>query len=168
VTVNLDLPTVAQLISTFTVVAGFIFAVYQVLNIRRQRRDETALTLMRTTAPPEVFGSTLMSLPEDATPEAIRALGPQVGHAIVTACVNFENLGYLVFIRMIPLSLVEDLQGGHVRQAWRTLRAWVAHIRTLGNPNAFEWFEWLYDRLEQHHATTKHPPAAVVYRNWRP
>ena len=36
-----DLPTIAQLVSTFTVVAGFIFAVYQTLNIRRQppRRD---------------------------------------------------------------------------------------------------------------------------------
>jgi hypothetical protein len=165
---NLDLPTVAQLVSTFTVVAGFIFAVYQVINIRRQRRAETALTLIRTAMPPDLFGPTLLSLPDDASTEAIRALGPQVEQAILTACVNYENLGYLVFIRMIPLGLVDDLQGGLIRQAWRKLRAWVAHTRTLGNPNSFEWFEWLYERLEAHHAPAKRPPASVVYRDWRP
>ncbi|HEV8535285.1 MAG TPA: hypothetical protein VGR87_06130 [Candidatus Limnocylindria bacterium] len=164
---NLDLPTVAQLISTFTVVAGFIFAVYQVLNIRRQRRDETALTLIRTTVLPDAFGTTVISLPEDATVEAIRALGPEAERAIISACVTYENLGYLVYLRMVPLRLVEDLHGGLVRQAWRKLRPWVAHARAQGNPNAFEWFEWLNDRLEAHHAPAKRPPAPVVYRDWR-
>jgi len=83
-----DLPTIAQLVSTFTVVAGFIFAVYQTLNIRRQRRDETALTLIRTTIPPEQFGTTVIALPDDATPEQIRALGPDVERSIIIACVN--------------------------------------------------------------------------------
>ena len=165
---TLDLPTVVQLISTFTVVAGFIFAVYQTLNIRRQRRDETALTLIRTTVPPEQFGTTVLNLPDDATVEQIRALGTDVERSIITACVNYENLGYLVFMRMIPLRHVDELIGGLIRRAWRKLRVWVAHTRTLGNPSAFEWFEWLYDRLEAHHAPTKRPPASVIYRDWRP
>ena len=163
-----DLPTLAQLISTFTVVAGFVFAVYQTLNIRRQRRDETALTLIRTTVPPEQFGTTVLTLPDDATLEQIRALGPEAQRSIITACVNYENLGYLVYLRMIPLRLVDELIGGLIRQAWRKLRVWVAHTRSLGNPNSFEWFEWLYDRLEAHHAPTKRPPASVLYRDWRP
>jgi hypothetical protein len=165
---NLDLPTIAQLISTFTVVAGLIFAVYQVLNIRRQRRDETALTMIRTTTPPEVFGPAVLTLPDDASVEQIQAMGAQVEQAIITACVNYENLGYLVYVRMIPLRLVDELQGGLIRQAWRKLRGWVAHTRTRGNPNSFEWFEWLYDRLEAHHAPAKRAPASVVHRDWRP
>src|SRR2546422_2553426 len=107
-----DLPTIAQLVSTFTVVAGFVFAVYQTLNIRRQRRDETALTLIRTTVPPEQFGTTVLTLPDDVTLEHIRALGPEAQRSIITACVNYENLGYLVYLRMIPLRLVDELIGG--------------------------------------------------------
>jgi hypothetical protein len=166
--VTLDLTTIAQLVSTVTVVAGLVFAVYQTLNIRRQRRDETALTLIRTTMPPEIFGTTVMTLPDDASAETGHALGSQVEQAIITACVNYENLGYLVYMRMIPLKLVDDLLGGLIRQAWRKLRLWVAHTRSLGNPNSFEWFEWLYDRLETHHAPTKRPPASMIYRDWRP
>src|SRR5438093_13478823 len=118
------------------------------------RRDETALTLIRTTIPPEQFGTTVIALPDDATPEQIRALGPDVERSIIIACVNYENLGYLVYLRMIPLRLVDELIGGLIRQAWRKLRVWVAHARALGNPSSFEWFEWLYDRLEAHHAPT--------------
>lgn len=164
----MDLSTVAQVISTFTVVAGFVFAVYQTLNIRRQRRDETALTLIRTTMPPDVFGPAVIALPDDATPEQIQALDAEVERAIITACVNYENLGYLVYMRMIPLRLVDELIGGLIRQAWRKLRVWVAYTRTRGNPNSFEWFEWLYDRLESQHAAQKRPPAPIVHRDWRP
>ena len=110
----------------------------------------------------------MIALPDDATPEQIRALGPDVERSIIIACVNYENLGYLVYLRMIPLRLVDELIGGLIRQAWRKLRVWVAHTRSLGNPSSFEWFEWLYDRLEAHHAPTKRPPASVVYRDWRP
>lgn len=164
---NIDLPTVAQLISTFTVVAGFVFAVYQVLNIRRQRRDETALTLIRTVVLPDAFGNVVRSLPDDATAEAVRSLGPDAERAILSACIAYENLGYLVFLRMVPLHLVEDLYGGLVRQSWRKLRGWVGYARA-GNPNVFEWFEWLNDRLEAHHGAAKRAPAPVTYRDWRP
>src|SRR2546426_5803100 len=121
-----DLPTLAQLISTFTVVAGFVFAVYQTMNIRRQRRDETALTLIRTTVPPEQFGTTVLTLPDDATLEQIRALGPEAQRSIITACVNYENLGYLVYLR-IPLRLVDELIGGLNPHARRKLGGWGAH-----------------------------------------
>src|SRR3989449_4707459 len=145
-----DLPTIAQLVSTFTVVAGFVFAVYQTLNIRRQRRDETALTLIRTTVPPEQFGTTVLTLPDEATLEQIRALGPEAQRSIITACVNYENLGYLVYLRMIPLRLVDELIGGLIRQAWRKLRGWGAHTRPLRKPKSFEGVEWVYDPLQAH------------------
>ena len=47
-----ELQMAFNLIGTTTVVVGFIFATYQFLTFRRQRQQEVALTLMRTTAPP--------------------------------------------------------------------------------------------------------------------
>jgi hypothetical protein len=36
------------------------------------------------------------------------------------------------------------------------------------NPAAFEWFEWLYDRLEQFPSAPGGRPAHVAFRDWRP
>ncbi len=47
-----ELQMAFNLIGTTTVVLGFIFATHQFLTFRRQRQQEVALTLMRTTAPP--------------------------------------------------------------------------------------------------------------------
>lgn len=134
---NLDLGTVAQLVSTFTVVAGlgFIFAVYQV-------PEHPAAASRRDRAHPHPHDDAAGGLRHD-------------GHVPAD-------------MRMIPLGLVDDLLGGLIRQAWRKLRTWLADTRTLGNPNAFEWFEWLNAQLEAHHAPTKRPPASVLHRDWRP
>lgn len=159
------------LISTTTVVIGFVFAAYQFVAFVRQRRQETALTLMNTTQPPELFSREvrrIFALPDDAAPEAIHALGPELEQALIEACVKFENLGYLVYARLIPLHMADDVIGGMIRLTWRKSRGYIAQFRS-GNPAAFEWFEWLYDRLEQYPATPNSALGAHVTRaGWKP
>ncbi len=111
-----ELQIAFNLIGTTTVVTGFIFATYQFITFRRQRQQEVALTLMRTTAPPETFSRSVrrvFALPDDASADAIHALGPELEQAVIQACVNYENLGYLVNARLIPLRLTDDLFGRH-------------------------------------------------------
>lgn len=106
------------LISTTTVVGGFIFAADQFVAFVRQRRQETALTLMTATQPPELFSRSvrkIFELPDDASPEAIHALGAELEQALIETFVKFENLGYLVYSRAIPLHMADDLIGGMVR-----------------------------------------------------
>ena len=67
---------------------------------------------------------------------------------MIQTCVNYENLGYLVYARLKPLRLTDDLSGGMVRLTWRKCRGYLGQFRE-GNPSTFEWFEWLYDRLEE-------------------
>ena len=158
------------LISTTTVVGGFVFAAYQFVAFVRQRRQETALTLMNTTRPPELFSREvrkIFALPDDAPPEAIHALGPELEQALIETCVKFENLGYLVYARLIPLHTADDLIGGMIRLTWRKSRAYIQRFRA-GNAAAFEWFEWLYDRLEQYPSAPDGRPAHVAFRDWRP
>lgn len=164
-----ELQILFNVIGTTTVVIGFVYATVQFRAFFRSRNQETALTLMRTTAPPDTFSRQarrVFELPDDAPPEAIHALGPELEQAIVQTCVNYENLGYLVYARMIPLALTDELSGGMIRLTWRKCRAYVGQFRQ-GNPAAFEWFEWLYDRLQQF-PLTKGDPAHVKYRDWRP
>ena len=159
------------LISTLTVVGGFIFAAYQFFAFVRQRRQEPALTLMKTTQPPELFSRSvrkIFELPDAAPAEAIHALGPELEQALIETFVKFENLGYLVSSRAIPLHMADDLIGGLVRLTWRKCRGYIGGFRTV-SPAAFEWFEWLYDRMEQYPAA---PDAAVgahlSRKDWKP
>ena len=159
------------LISTATVVGGFVFAAYQFIAFVRQRRQETALTLMKTTQPPELFSRSvrkIFELPDTAPPEAIHALGPELEQALIETFVKFENLGYLVYSRAIPLHMADDLIGGMVRLTWRKCRGYIGQFR-LATPTAFEWFEWLYDRMEQYPAAADANVGAHVSRKaWKP
>lgn len=149
------------LISTTTVVGGFIFAADQFVAFVRQRRQETALTLMTATQPPELFSRSvrkIFELPDDASPEAIHALGAELEQALIETFVKFENLGYLVYSRAIPL----------VRLTWRKCRGYIGQFRAV-TPTAFEWFEWLYDRMEQYPAAQDPGVGANVSRkDWKP
>src|SRR6267378_1047747 len=108
-----ELQIAFALISTATVVGGFVFAAYQFVAFVRQRRQETARTLMKTTQPPDLFSRSvrkIFELPDAAPAEAIHALGPELEQALIETFVKFENLGYLVYSRV----------GAHVsRKAWK-------------------------------------------------
>ena len=159
------------IISTTTVVIGFIFAAYQFFAFVRQRRQETALTLMKTVEPPELFSRSvrkILELPDAAPPEDIHALGPELEQALIQTFVKFENLGYLVYSRAIPLHMADDLIGGLVRLTWQKCRGYIGQFRAM-SPAAFEWFEWLYDRMEQYPASPDPSRGAHITRkDWRP
>jgi len=166
-----ELQIAFALVSTATVVGGFIFAAYQFVAFVRQRRQETALTLMKTTQPPDLFSRSvrkIFELPDAAPAEAIHALGPELEQALIETFVKFENLGYLVYSRAIPLHMADDLIGGLVRLTWRKCRGYIAQFRAV-TPTAFEWFEWLYDRMEQYPAAPDSGVGAHISRKtWRP
>ena len=95
-----ELQIIFGIIPTTTVVIGFGFAAYQFFAFVKQRRQETALTLMKTTQPPDLFSRSvrkIFELPDAAPPEAIHALGPELEQALIETFVKFENLGYLVY-----------------------------------------------------------------------
>src|SRR2546430_5340390 len=127
-----ELQIAFALISTATVVGGFVFAAYQFVAFVRQRRQETALTLMKTTQPPDLFSRSvrkIFELPDAAPAEAIHALGPELEQALIETFVKFENLGYLVYSRAIPLHMADDLIGGVVRPPRRQGRGGLGRVR---------------------------------------
>src|SRR5439155_16469620 len=120
------------LISTVTVVGGFAFAAYQFIAFVRQRRQETALTLMKTTQPPDLFSRSvrkIFELPDAAPPDAIHALGPELEQALFETFVKFENLGYLVYSLSIPLHMADDSIGCIEGLTLENLRGHLCHYR---------------------------------------
>lgn len=164
-----ELQILFNVIGTTTGVGFFIFAAVQFRAWLASRKQETALTLMRTVTPPDLFSRNarrIFELPDNAPMDQIHALGPELEQAVLQTCINYENLGYLVHARLIPLRLADEINGGMIRLTWRKFRGYVMQFRG-GNPAAFEWFEWLYDKLEEF-PLEKGAPAHIKYKEWKP
>ncbi len=164
-----ELQILFNVIGTTTGLGFFIFAAVQFRAWLATRKQETALTLMRTVTPPEVFtrnARKIFELPDNAPMEQIHSLGAELEQAVLQSCINYENLGYLVHARLIPLHLADEINGGMIRLTWRKFRQFIQQFRS-GNPAAFEWFEWLYDKLEEF-PLEKTEPAHIKYKVWKP
>ena len=164
-----ELQILFNVIGTTTGLGFFIFAAVQFRAWLATRKQETALTLMRTVTPPEIFSRNarkIFELPDDAPMDTIHALGAELEQAVLQTCINYENLGYLVHARLIPLHLADEINGGMIRLTWRKFHQFIQQFRG-GNPAAFEWFEWLYDKLEQF-PLEKTAPAHIKYQDWTP
>ena len=60
-----------------------------------------------------------------------------------------ESLGVIVFHRLLPLDIVDELVGGYLRASWARLAPYVARRRATLGPTFAEWFEWLALRSQE-------------------
>jgi hypothetical protein len=80
-----------------------------------------------------------------------------------------DALGVMVFYRIVPLHMLDDLMGRFVRLSWTKVKPYAeAQRRRFGHNNYFEWFQWLAERLQQHPVAGKSEGAHVFHRHWKP
>ena len=169
-----DLETLANLAEVFgalTIIGGLLFAVIQIRQYRQQLRETATLELMNKFQTQEFSQAfqTLRSLPEDVPSSELNADNPETEAAAMFVCSVYETVGVLVFRRILPFQVVEDLTGGAIALCWRKLRTWIQEIRVeTSNDRVFEWFQWLVERCaEQQKIESKALPAYTAHRNWR-
>ena len=80
-----------------------------------------------------------------------------------------ESIGYSVFLRILPLEMVDELMGGLTLLFWSRARAWVERERTrTNNPKFYEWCTWLADRIGDRRRTQRgHVLAHIQHALWR-
>jgi len=67
---------------------------------------------------------------------------------------TMESIGVMVYRRILPLGMVEELMGGAVEMLWAKLEHWVKDLRDeQSQPELHEWFQWLAERLKQRTVT---------------
>ncbi len=85
--------------------------------------------------------------------------------------ITLEAIGYSVFARIVPLSIVDDLIGGTIRVAWQKLRPFIEFERQrAGSQKSWEWFQWLAEQVQRHSRskTSLQIGAPIAYRDWKP
>jgi hypothetical protein len=161
----MDWSTILSLLSTLALVAAVVFAALQVRQTNQQRQEQVAIELIRSMQSTEWASSVgpISRLPMHGAAQLDRTQ-----EAAATAiALRLETLGYLVYRRAVTLDLVDELLGGMTRTAWDRLAPWVQKWRQdSGNEKAYEWFQWLSERLAERGLSPT--PAYRAHRDWRP
>ena len=164
-----DWANLAEILGAVTIVSGLIFGFYQLSEFRKQRSEAIASELMKTFYSPEFSRAVALirTLPDNASKEELRKLGPQGEEAAVQLCTTFETMGILVYERIAPYALVEQLAGGMICVLHRKLAVWLETVRDeQQQPSWAEWFQWLAERLSE--SKVNSAPAYIKFRDWRP
>lgn len=164
-----DWANIAEIIGGLTIVSGAVFGLYQLSEFRKQRRELIASELMKTFYSAELSNAVALirTLPDDASADVVRDLGPAGEEAAVQLSTIFETMGILVHERIAPYRLVEELAGGMVTVMYRKLRVWLATVRKeQDQPSWAEWFQWLAEQVSKRKSQSA--PAYEKYRDWRP
>ena len=163
---------VLDILNAVALSAGAIFAAYQLTDLRRQRRRDGVLALVRSFQSAD-FTSALRrinSLPDDADRATIRELlGPTGEDQVFLVGLTWESLGVMVFRREVDLETVDDFFSGAIALSWRKLSTFVEDDRaSLQRATVWEWFQWLADRMSERESADKPIPAHIAHRNWHP
>ena len=145
------LANLAEILSAVIVVGGIIFAVIQMRQTRQQRREMAAIELFRSFGSPaftEAYRNVL-HYPDGLSAAQLKQEYPDGEQCAMLICSTMENIGVMMYQRIVPSAVVNNLIGSSTVILWRKLEFWVSDLRTeLDSPFAFEWFQWLAMTLE--------------------
>ena len=169
----MDLVTIAniaRIVSSVVVISGVIFGIIQIRQYQQQRQDVAAVQLVNSFQSPD-FNKSLRkvwSLPDAASWQELQELGNEWEAAAFQVGMTLETMGVLVYRRIVPLAILDELMGDAVMVLWRKLQPWVEHLRIeQKRDSAYEWFQWLAERLAEKERRTE-IGAYWKYRNWKP
>ncbi len=165
------LANLAEIFGAFVVVGGLGFAVIQMQHYRGQRRETAAIELLRSFQNPEFSRSlrAVLGLPKGVKKSDLGECSDGEKNAIMVVVMTFESIGVMVFRGIVPLEMVNELLGGVCVESWARLNQYTQDSRAESDRNTMsEWFQWLAERLDEHHTRYGRPPAYEQYRVWRP
>lgn len=168
---NLEtLAAVASIFGSFLVVTAVVFGILQLKHFQEQRRAIAAAEVVHSFKDAQFNRALRMiwGLPDGLSAEGLRARGAEHEDAAILIGTTLETVGVLVYQRIAPLGVVDELMGDAIILLWRKLEPWVLVLRReQGRESVYEWFQWLADRLgERERRTTQ--GAHVTFRDWRP
>ena len=161
---------IARIVSSVVVISGIIFGIIQIRQYRQQRQDVAAVQLVNSFQNSDFIHSlrAVWSLPDTASWQELQACGKDWPEAAFQVAMTMETMGVLVYRRIVPLAILDELMGDAILVLWHKLQPWVDHLRTeQKRDSAYEWFQWLAERLAERERRTD-MGAYRKYRNWKP
>jgi hypothetical protein len=147
-----------------------VVGVYQLRQLREQRRDLAATELMRSlqdTMFAQAF-RLILQLPARVTADELLARGPDLEEAAQIVAFRFETFGLMVYRGAIAYDVMEELVGGATVNLWKRLESWIVETREKQNwPGYCEWFQWIAEQFAKR-GRLEQTPAHVRLEDWTP
>ncbi len=164
------LANIAEILSAIIVIGGIFFAVVQVRQTKQQRRELAAIELFRSFGSPQFTEAYRMVLhfPVGLTAAEMQQKYPTGEESAMLISTTMENIGVMMFQRIVPAAVVSNLIGSSTFILWSRLEHWVEDLRAeLDSPYAFEWFQWLAIKLRDLQDNPA-SPAYEAHADWVP
>jgi hypothetical protein len=158
-----------QATQTVAVVAGIVFAIIQLRQIREQRDLQAGVELLQPLQWPDMAETILRvhALPDDLNGSELRSrLGDDFG-SVLALLAMFESLGPLVARGHVPMAMYSEFYRGANVVCWSKMKRYVEEERTKGWPNLYEWAQWLAEQLARRSSAGSDVPAFTRFREWR-
>jgi hypothetical protein len=166
----MNIPLLLQFIATAIMIIGIIFGIQNIRQYQASRKRESAIVMLNSFQTSEFVRGLLyiFDLPDNAGKAEVDALPEDRYVAVYMVLGAWERLGILVFRGEVELGLVEDAYGGAVLQSWQNLKLFVEEFRLgIQRESAFEWFQWLAERLQERETAAQPLPAYLAHKDWK-
>ncbi len=157
-----------QLVGQVALVVAAGVAVYQLMQLRARKKEEGALQVLTNLQSTEFRRAyaRVYALPVGASSVQVREGGPELEEAATTVMMAFETLGVMVYNRIVPLDVVDQVIGGFLRESWRRLEDYTKWKRgELAAPRWGEWYQWLFEHLAVNPRRAE--GAYTAFREWK-
>lgn len=164
------LANMAEILSAIIVVGGIFFAVLQMRHTRQQRREMAAIELFRSFGSPRFTEAyrAVLHFEDGLSAAELQEKYPGGEKCAMLISTTMENIGVMMFQRIVPSAVVSNLIGSSTVILWRKLEHWVEDLRIeIDSPGAFEWFQWLAMKLEELQDDPIRP-AYEAHSDWKP
>ena len=165
------LANIAEIFGALLVITGVFFGLMEVRHYRQQRQETASMEIMR--AFQSLDFNRALRLVMDYEQECLRcreqSMPQDLQDAAMLVSTTLEAVGLMVYQRIVPFRLVQQLMGGTILASWRVLQPHTEWLREkLRRPSIHEWFQWLAERLDECPEYRDDVGAYLKYRNWKP
>ena len=153
---------IAEIFGGVAVVFAICFGFVEFRRFKATERREAAASLARSYQTPELAATLriVVELPEPIGMQQYLDLSDVEKNLIWSLFCSIEAIGILVSRGELPIELVDEFFSIPIIEGWRKLLPYVEELRQETNsPQAWEWYQWLNERLIEHHEMLPKIPA---------
>ena len=165
------LANIAEIFGALLVITGVFFGLIEVRHYRQQRQETASMEIMRAFQSHDFTRALrlVMDYEQECQQCSEESMPQELQDAAMLVSTTLEAVGLMIFQRIVPFRLVQQLMGGTIQASWRVLRPHTEWYREkLSRPSIHEWFQWLAERLNEYPEYNDEEGAYSKYGDWKP
>lgn len=165
------LSNLAEIFGTLLVISGVFFGLAEIRHYRQQRQEAASMEIIRAFQSQAFTRALRLIMDYELECRKCREdpLSLELQEAAMLVSTTLEAVGLMVFHRIAPFRLVQQLMGGTIQASWRALGPHSNWLREKHQrPSIHEWFQWLAERLDEYPEYCDEEGAYSKFTRWKP